>query len=120
MARDQQELQEVEMTIEDGPDDTLSVSESLDSDEVKNNDGDDVVDPPDTWKVSDKFGATTRERREGEPLDERLAAEESDPVADLARESEGSMPPESVVEDLDGRDPLDDDTDGNAGRDKDM
>lgn len=35
------------MSIEDGPGDTLSPSESLDSDDVRNNDGDDVVDPPD-------------------------------------------------------------------------
>ncbi|MGE0214195.1 MAG: hypothetical protein AB7F42_03430 [Mycolicibacterium sp.] len=51
-----------------GPDDTLSPSESLDSDEVRNDDGDIVVDPPDRWI----------DPREDESLDERLAAEEPD------------------------------------------
>ncbi len=49
-----------------GPDNTLGPSESLDSDEVRNDDGDIVVDPPERWI----------EAREDETLDERLAAEE--------------------------------------------
>ena len=32
-----------------GPDNTLGPSESLDSDEVRNDDGDIVVDPPEQW-----------------------------------------------------------------------
>ena len=63
---------------EDGPDDTLNPSEATDSDEVRNDDGDTVVDPPDDWSEADKFGMTAREEREGEPLDDRLAAEEPD------------------------------------------
>jgi hypothetical protein len=59
-------------------DDTLSPSESTDSDEVRNDDGDVVVDPPDHWSEADKFGMTAREEREGESLDNRLAAEEPD------------------------------------------
>ncbi|VEG58301.1 PAS domain S-box/diguanylate cyclase (GGDEF) domain-containing protein [Mycolicibacterium aurum] len=55
-----------------GPDDTLSPSESLDSDEVRNDDGDIVVDPPDTWI----------EAEEHQTLDEQLAAEEPDVVPD--------------------------------------
>ncbi|MEW5810661.1 MAG: hypothetical protein AB1925_14525 [Actinomycetota bacterium] len=51
-----------------GPDDTLGPSESLDSDEVRNDDGDAVVDPPDEWI----------EAEDDESLDERLAAEEPD------------------------------------------
>ncbi|WP_163895336.1 hypothetical protein [Mycolicibacterium hippocampi] len=51
-----------------GPDGTLGPSESLDSDEVRNNDGDTVVDPPDEWIEAD----------EDETLDERLAAEVPD------------------------------------------
>ena len=51
-----------------GPGDTLSPQESLDSDDVRNNDGDDVVDPPDQWI----------EARDDETLDERLAAEVPD------------------------------------------
>ena len=42
-------------------DDTLSPSESTDSDEVRNDDGDTVVDPPDDWSEADKFGMTARE-----------------------------------------------------------
>ena len=51
-----------------GPDNTLSPSESLDSDEVRNDDGDIVVDPPDRWIDAD----------EDQTLAERLAAEEPD------------------------------------------
>ena len=57
-----------------GPDNTLGPSESLDSDEVRNDDGDIVVDPPDRWIDAE----------DDESLDERLAAEEPDvlPPAD--------------------------------------
>ena len=48
-----------------GPGDTLSPSESTDSDKVRNDDGDIVVDPPDGWSEADKFGMTEREEREG-------------------------------------------------------
>nr|WP_157516925.1 hypothetical protein [Mycobacterium sp. MS1601] len=51
-----------------GPDQTLSPSESLDSDEVRNDDGDIVADPPEQWI----------EAKEEETLDERLADEEPD------------------------------------------
>ena len=53
---------------DDGPDNTLSPSESLDSDEVRNDDGDIVVDPPDRWI----------EAKDDETLDERLAEEVPD------------------------------------------
>ncbi|MCV7029627.1 hypothetical protein [Mycobacterium sherrisii] len=43
----------------------LGQAESLDSDEVRNDDGDEVVDPPDRWIRAE----------EDESLDERLAAE---------------------------------------------
>jgi len=46
-------------------DDMLEPSESLDSDEVRNDDGDEVVDPPDRWIEAD----------EHESLDEKLSAE---------------------------------------------
>ena len=46
-------------------DDMLEQSESLDSDEVRNDDGDEVVDPPDRWIDAD----------DNESLDEKLAAE---------------------------------------------
>jgi hypothetical protein len=61
------------------PDDyTLSPEESTDSDEVRNDDGDIVVDPPDDWSEADKFGMTAREAEEGESLDDKLSAEEPD------------------------------------------
>jgi hypothetical protein len=53
---------------DDGPDNTLGPSESLDSDDVRNDDGDTVVDPPEEWI----------EAEEHESLDERLADEEPD------------------------------------------
>ncbi len=67
---------------EGGPGDTLNPSESTDSDEVRNDDGDIVVDPPDDWSAADRFGMTAREEREGQPLDDRLAAEQPDVIAD--------------------------------------
>lgn len=68
---------------EGGPGDTLSATESLDSDEVRNDDGDNVVDPPDDWSQATKSGMTPREEREGESLDERLAEEEPDVIEDI-------------------------------------
>jgi hypothetical protein len=67
---------------EGGPGDTLNPSESTDSDEVRNDDGDVVVDPPDDWSEADKFGMTAREAQQGESLDDRLAAEEPDVLSD--------------------------------------
>ncbi|MGA7468840.1 hypothetical protein [Mycobacterium sp.] len=61
-------------------DNTLSPSESTDSDEVRNDDGDIVVDPPDDWSEADRFGMTAREEREGESLEARLGEEEPDVV----------------------------------------
>jgi hypothetical protein len=49
-----------------GPDNTLGPSESLDSEEVRNDDGDVVVDAPSRW-ISPEDNLT---------LDKRLAAEE--------------------------------------------
>jgi hypothetical protein len=56
----------------DNDDYTLEPSESLDSDEVRNDDGDEVVDPPDRWI----------DPGEHESLDEKLAAETSDESSD--------------------------------------
>lgn len=52
----------------DNKEDMLDQSESLDSDEVRNDDGDEVADPPDEWL----------EAEVNESLDEKLAAETSD------------------------------------------
>ena len=54
--------------------DTLRPSEALDSDEVRNADGDEVVDPPEDWAAADHIA----EEPDGESLDEKLAAEEPD------------------------------------------
>jgi hypothetical protein len=78
MAMASENVDPADFPEEGGPGDTLSPSEGTDSDEVRNNDGDIVVDPPDDWSEADKFGMTAREEREGEPLDARLAAEEPD------------------------------------------
>ena len=63
---------------EGGPGDMLNASEGTDSDELRNDDGDVVVDPPEDWSEADRFGMTAREEQEGESLDDRLAAEEPD------------------------------------------
>lgn len=60
-----------------GVDDTLRPAEALDSDEVRNDDGDEVVDPPDRWAAADKVA----EEPDGESLDEKLAAEEPESSA---------------------------------------
>lgn len=60
----------------DYDEDMLDQSESLDSDEVRNDDGDEVVDPPERWIEAD----------EHELLDDKLAAE----TADDARDDEPS------------------------------
>lgn len=69
-------------------DDTLSPSESTDSDEVRNDDGDIVVDPPDDWSEANRFGVTAREEEEGESLDYKLAAEEPDVPPDAGAPTE--------------------------------
>jgi hypothetical protein len=55
-----------------GDDNMLEPAESLDSDEVGNDDGDEVSDPPDEWIGVDDNG----------PLDDRLAAEVPDGSTD--------------------------------------
>lgn len=82
--------------MQGGPDDTLSPQEATDSDELRNDDGDTVVDPPDQWSEADKFGMTPREEREGESLDLKLAAEEPDvirpgPAPDVADQVPGGI-----------------------------
>lgn len=60
-----------------GSDDTLRPMEALDADDVRNDDGDTVVDPPDDWTAADHIA----EEPDGETLDEKLAAEEPDDPA---------------------------------------
>ena len=61
-----------------GADDMLSPMEGTDSDDLHNDDGDEVVDPPEHWSGVDKFGMSAEEQRQGESLDERLAEEVPD------------------------------------------
>lgn len=72
-------------------DDTLRPAEALDSDDVRNKDGDEVVDPPEGWAAADHIA----EELEGESLDEKLAAEEPDT----------SVPAPDEAEDVDHVDP---------------
>jgi hypothetical protein len=53
-------------------DNPLTPEEELDSDEVRNDDGDEVVDPPDEWI----------DAKDDETLDERLAEEVPDDLGD--------------------------------------
>lgn len=76
---------------EGGPGDTLNPSEGTDSDEVRNDDGDIVVDPPEGWSEANRFDVTAREEREGESLDSRLAAEEPD-VSDVTESENDDIP----------------------------
>ena len=77
---------------DDGPDNTLSPSESLDSDEVRNEDGDTVVDPPEEWI----------EAEEHETLDERLDDEEPDVSVDDAVIGEAPRPERRDLGQIDG------------------
>lgn len=56
------------MSGDEFDDNPLEPAEALDSDEVRNDDGDEVVDPPEEWI----------EAKENETLDERLAEEVPD------------------------------------------
>jgi hypothetical protein len=58
-----------------GDDDMLEQAESLDSDEVRNDDGDEVADPPDEWVAADENGS----------LDDKLAAEVPEDSPDRQR-----------------------------------
>ncbi|MBE1552187.1 hypothetical protein GGC64_006274 [Mycobacterium sp. OAS707] len=69
-----------------GPDNTLSPSESLDSDDVRNDDGDVVVEPPDTWL----------DPGDDESLEQRLAAEQPEITADTPH-SALPLPAEGVA-----------------------
>jgi hypothetical protein len=68
----------------------LNASEGTDSDELRNDDGDIVVDPPEDWSEANRFGMTARDEREGESLDHRLAAEQPDVSDATASADDGS------------------------------
>ncbi|KAA0099927.1 hypothetical protein CIW49_10300 [Mycolicibacterium sp. P1-18] len=60
------------MSTSDFDDFPLSQSEALDSDEIRNDDGDEVADPPERWI----------EAKDDETLDERLSEEVPDVTGD--------------------------------------
>jgi hypothetical protein len=60
------------MAPDEFDDNPLTPEEALDSDEIRNDDGDEVVDPPDEWI----------EAKDNETLDERLAEEVPDDSGD--------------------------------------
>jgi hypothetical protein len=79
-------------------DNPLTPEEALDSDQVRNDDGDEVVDPPERWI----------DAGEDESLDERLAEEEPDVSPDDVdpRDAGGDRSVESAPDDeLDRIDP---------------
>jgi len=64
----------------DFDDNPLTPAESLDSDEIRNDDGDQVADPPERWI----------EAKDDETLDERLAEEVPDVSADDSNDDDDS------------------------------
>jgi hypothetical protein len=80
-----------------GVDDTLRPMEALDPDDVRNDDGDEVVDPPDSWSAADHIA----EEPEGESLDEKLAAEQPE---SSARPADEGVPMDRIDPEHHGRD----------------
>jgi hypothetical protein len=74
-----------------GADDMLSPMEATDSDDVLNDDGDEVVDPPDDWSRVTKFGMSAEDEREGESLDQRLSEEVPDVTADAVAPADADV-----------------------------
>ena len=87
-----------------GAEDMLSPMEGTDSDEVRNADGDEVVDPPEDWVAADKFGVSADEERRGETLDQRLAEEVPDVTADDIdpRDADSAAAPVADPRQIDG------------------
>jgi hypothetical protein len=82
-----------------GVDDTLRPAEALDPDEVRNDDGDEVVDPPDAWVAADHVA----EEPDGESLDEKLAAEEPEPdtAGETSVDDDTALLPDDEVDRID-------------------
>lgn len=85
-----------------GVGDTLRPTEALDSDDVRNDDGDETVDPPEGWREADKINA---DGEVDESLDEKLAAEEPEqpelnqPMSEPSGDTE--LRPDDQVERID-------------------
>lgn len=87
------------MTSNESDEELLDATEGLDSDDVGNSDGDDVVEPPDDWSGADSYGMTAREQRSERPLAQRLAEEEPDTGA--APTAEPGLPETGPTEGVD-------------------
>lgn len=59
--------------------------EQLDEDELATDPLEAGMDPPDDWSAADRYATTPREQRAGESLDDRLAEEQPDIVAEGER-----------------------------------
>jgi hypothetical protein len=77
------------MASDEFDDNPLTAEEQLDSDEIRNDDGDEVVDPPDEWI----------DAKDNETLDERLAEETPDSSAD---DEDGDAPRDAHDSDAGG------------------
>lgn len=75
------------MAPDEFDDNPLEPSEQLDSDEVRNDDGDEVVEPPDDWI----------EAKDDESLDERVSEEVPDITADDVDPSDADSPGSVVL-----------------------
>jgi hypothetical protein len=75
-------------TFDDNP---LDTTESLDSDEVRNDDGDEVADPPERWI----------EAKDEESLDERLGDEVPDVTVDSDEGGGLELTPDDELDRLD-------------------
>ncbi len=71
-----------------GMDDTLRPMEALDSDDVRNDDGDEVVDPPDGWAAADHVADEKLAAEEPERSDEGEAAAATDDDTGLLSDDE--------------------------------
>jgi hypothetical protein len=67
-----------------GVDDSLRPMEALDADDVRNDDGDEAVDPPERWVAADHIA----EEPDRESLDEKLAAEEPESSAEASDDAD--------------------------------
>lgn len=87
-----------------GADDMLSPMEATDSDELRSSDGDEVVDPPESWSAADRYEVSSEEERPGETLDQRLAEEVPDVApADIdPRDADSAAGPDRRGEQVDG------------------
>ncbi|PPJ33530.1 hypothetical protein C5E45_03915 [Nocardia nova] len=87
------------MAGNESDEDLLTSIEGLDSDDVGNDDGDEIVEPPDDWSGVDSYGMTAREQRTERPLSQRLAEEEPD--VGTRPPAEPTLPEAGATEGLD-------------------